>query len=155
MSAVSILGVDAWRMKFYNKLIIRNETSTDISLVESNGESGLAIENMEIKYIPEGFTLQETDADDSTGEIYYLLFRDDENNWFYLDVFDNSGLISVNTEGAEVEEIKIRGNDAVLSKNNINGENIIIFNDQKYFYEVTGVISVDELINIANGFSKK
>ena len=155
MSAVSILGVDAWRMKFYNKLINRNETSTDISLVESNGESGLAIENMDIKYIPDGFTLQETATDDSTGEIYYLLFRDDENNWFYLDVFDNNGLISANTEGAELEEIKIRGNDAVLSKNNINGENIIIFNDQKYFYEVTGIISVDELINIADGFSKK
>ncbi len=153
VSVVSILSVDAWRMKFYNKFIHRDDSGTDISLVESVEEGGLEIENITVQYIPDGFALKQIDKDDD-GEIYFLLFENNENKSFSLDVSNNSDSISVNSEDADVEKILIKGYDAFLNIDNIKNESIIIYNDDKYFYTIAGSIETSELINIANGFSK-
>ena len=149
VASVSVLSVEAWRIKFLNLIIDINQTYTDINLKENAAIGGAYHSDIvSLDYIPEGFKLEKSDMKENHT---YLKFK--KNEQYFNFTMDNAdGSISVDTENANVKRIMINNQEAIYSSNeNIN---ILVWHDAKYFCELSGNISEKEIIKIAGSIKK-
>ena len=104
------------------------------------------VKSLTVNYIPEGF--EKTEIDESN---YMFLYRyENSNEFFYIKKLQLGGTTSINTEKYDSEKIKIGNLDAVYyqPETNFGG---LLFNNGEYVYIVSGNISKDELVKIAQG----
>lgn len=97
------------------------------------------------QYIPEGYIVE---SEVNSGIFYKVIYKNQENNFIIYNQKINFGTIAnVDTEGVEYEKISIDYFDGI--KYSKNGVNKVAFADETYMYTISGQISFDELIKMA------
>ena len=147
VAGVSVMSVDAWRVKLFNMLTNRSETNTEIRFQNDN-ENKFISDEITLNYLPTGFQLLENNC---ANDIIYLSFINGDKVFDVVCSPIQSALQS-DPEEADSKSIKINNSDAVLT--NKNGIVSIVWNDSTYSYSVAGNLNEDELVNIATNVEK-
>lgn len=147
--SVSILSVEAWRIKFLNFVIEVNQTHTHMNFSEdaTTGDSYHS-DAISLDYIPIGFKLEKSNVMEN---YIYLIFKADEQH-FSFSMNNIDGSMGVDTEDATIKRITINDYEAIYSSN--NNINILVWHDDRYSYMLSGNIDEKEMIKIANGLKK-
>ena len=150
------IGVEAFRLRFFNILFVDNETHTDLSVLETENE-GSIIKKPEgwsnyfyPEYLPFGFDLENY----SGIEGYRVLHFGDGKS--ILSMYERSGetdfFSDVDTEGVEPDFFSINGSDAIYVSKNGNSTMAWLKNDT--LIKLYGPISKEEIIKVAENIKK-
>ena len=143
VSGATIFSVEAWRVQFLNFIISIGETNTDISFTSDNTSNSHGDDTVILGYIPSGFEL----TIKQSRENYLYLDYQSNGQYFMFSKSDVAGSISVDTENAVTQVMKINGHDAFLSvKENVV---MLVWHDTINSYKLGGNIDIDEIIRIA------
>lgn len=150
VSSVSVFSVEAWRLEFFRFILDVKETYTGIQFEESTviGNS-YSSEEITLEYVPEGFHL---DSRTATKNKLFLVFAK-EQEYFNFTQREPKQAISLDTENATLEKLKINGNEAYVSIK--NGTNILVWHDNNKTFSVDGNIDSSELVKIAENVKNK
>ena len=97
------------------------------------------------QYIPQGYEI-EFEIDD--GHLYSITYTDKENNHIIYDQQIQSGTTyHANTEDIEFETIHINSLEGISYVK--NEYNTVVFADENHFYTITGKVSMEEIVKIA------
>lgn len=142
VSGVTLFSVEAWRIKFLNFVLELNEPNTDFNF-NDNGGTTYSDDNVILHYVPMGFEM----VQDSSTKTKIILHYESGEKYFSFSTDNKNANISIDTEDATIENLKINGCDAIYSSNkNIN---ILMWYDEETIYFVMGNILKDEIIKIA------
>ncbi len=156
LALVISLTATAFSVKAIREAVIEFfiETFTTHSEVSVEGDEipfEMEFERVEPQYLPEGFTLSRDLSDEISCFIEYTNTEKDIINYSqYRNVGDT---LSIDTENIDFETVYINGLEGVMYEN--KGVNRIIFGDKKYFYDMEGAISIEELLKIAESIPIK
>lgn len=142
ISGISIMSVEAFRLKFLNLVYNSSKTNTEISF-EEHRSNRYESEWIALEYVPAGFSLEKSK---STDRISYLNF-DNGEEYFDVTIYETDAVLSIDTEGGSTEKIKINDIDGIYSEND-NVKSIVFRQDEKVC-TVEGTIEKEELIKIA------
>lgn len=136
--ATTVLAISACREHILNKFSNHSEYSV------TNSDKAKDVKSLDVNYVPNGFKLVEKDTN-KFGYIYE--YRHDEKI-FTVEKIMIDTLINFDTEKYGSEEIEINGIRAIYYRpdDNIYG---IIFNNGEYIFSISGNLSKDELVKIA------
>ncbi len=149
ISAISISSVSAWRIKFMNFIIEMTRYDTDINFDDNDSKTDTyKFEEITLEYIPEGFKLERSEV----RENHLNLTFEKNQEFFNFRTRDIGGSLSIDTENADVKKLMINGSYALYSENNNNS--ILVWHDDETAYILTGNISQNELIKIAEKINK-
>ncbi len=150
VSTISILIVEAWRIKYLNFIIEVKDKYSDISLKEVTFyNNSYKTEDIAFGYIPEGFLVEDTKITDNH---LFIQFVNQNNLYFSLDVNSLDVNLSIDTENANLREILINDGKAVLVEK--NNEKILVWNNDKHIFTLIGNIKTSEIIKIAENIIK-
>lgn len=145
VSGVTISSVQALRVRFLNYIMSITQTNTEINLKDDDisGDS-YSTDYITFDYIPEGFKLDESNVYEEND--LYISFKKDNFN-FDLTVYSNDNTLNIDTEDANVRNIKINNCDGIVSEKD---DIVIIFwyNDERS-YVLSGNFDVDKMYKIA------
>ncbi len=150
LAIIITLTTTAFSVKAIREAIIEFfvETFTTHSEVSVEGEEipiYTEFERVEPQYLPDGFILS---RDLSEKYTCYIVYIDSEANTICYSQNINDGTpFAVDTEDVDFETIYINGLEGIIYEN--KDINRITFGDEKYFYDIYGQISMDELQKIA------
>ena len=150
LALVISLTATAFSVKAIREAVIEFfiETFTTHSEVSVEGEEipfEMEFERVEPQYLPEGFTLSRDLSDDNS---CFIEYTNKERNIINYSQNVNAGTpLSVDTESIDFETVYINGLEGIMYEN--NGFNIIVFGDKKYYYDIYGQVSMEELQKIA------
>ncbi len=146
-ASVSIVSVEAWRIKVFNLFIDKKDTHSDIRFDEVEG-SYYQIQNIAFNYIPDGFIPEVRQSEPNS---IYIRFKK-ENKYFSFTLQDVNGSLSIDTENAEIKNIIINNQEGILSKN----KNVIIllWHKDDSLYMLTGNIDEQEIIKIGENIKR-
>lgn len=150
LAIIITLTTTAFSVKAIREAVIEFfiETFTTHSDVSVEGDDifvNIEFEKVTPKYLPEGFSQS---RDISNGEITFIEYSNTQNEIINYSQYRNAGeALSVNTEDTRFKTIYVNGFEGICYEK--NGFNKIIFGDEKYFYDIEGQISMDELQKIA------
>ena len=112
-------------------------------------EEKFKIENIEVKYIPEGFNVCDSIHDESS---MFYSYRDSDNNFILISTEPaGGGDYTIYSEKAKVEKISVNGNDALFFYNEKDCRGDIVWGNELYIIHIYGRVTKDELIKIAEG----
>ena len=111
VSGVTVMSVDALRVRFLNFVFDTQEIKTRISLKEEGTQ--YSTEDVTLEYIPAGFVLDREEVD--TKKIY-LKFKN-ETEYFSVSVAEATANKSIDTENSAVETMTINDMEAMYSEN--------------------------------------
>lgn len=149
ISAITISSVSAWRVRFMNFILERTQYDTNIKFTDDASKAeNYKFGEIKLEYVPEGFKLEKYDT---MKNHIYLVFRKDKE-YFNFSTMDIGGSLSIDTEDAVVTEFTINGRKALYSKN--DNIRILVWNDDKTAYILTGNISESEFLKIAENTKK-
>lgn len=147
------MGVEAFRIKFFNFIINETDTHTDLIPIES--DKGTVNSSLPDDwsnyyfptYLPEGYFL-ETFNKTENHERYFFSNGGETLVIMIQDVDNDSSLMSqLDSEGHELEFTEINGNNAVyLTKND---KTTISWIQNNMLIKITGRITTDEIILVA------
>jgi hypothetical protein len=127
-------------------------TTSEESTSETEAESTASFRNMYPEYIPEGYSL----INDLSGENYTNCIYIDINNnsLLYLQtIIDESSNFEYDNENVEMKKCDINGYDGILIINQKENSIAVTWNDEFYAYSITGVLSEEEVIKMAESVS--
>jgi len=128
----------------YSEIILPSTTETNDA--SSVTESGNGLTDNLPAYVPAGY--QETARLTLIGMIQITYTNDSGDILLFEKMAQGSQHIGINTEGIEVEELSINGKRALYYSN--LGQNNLIWEDDTYVYTITGIITKEEIIELAN-----
>ena len=105
-------------------------------------ENADAVNNLTLDYVPNGFVKNSED----TSEFGYSYTQSKDNQWFSINKSKIDSLTLID-EDNKLEVIEIQNQKYYLSRS--EESNAVMWNDGKYVFDITGNISVDELLLIA------
>ncbi len=149
-------SVESLRETVINFIIETFEKGSTILFSKNGGDVSNEIQFVTPKlpsYIPEGYELV-VDLSDEI-EVCLIYEGEGENSFQFLQ-FSEGSKRTVNTEGVVYKTIRILNIYEGIAFQN-KGENYLIFNDNEYMYLITGSLSEEELLKIAESipFGKK
>lgn len=138
-------GVRAIRETVIEFITETFERFTKVSVVDDEPDVQVEFVKIAPTYVPEGYIIEsEVDIDG----LYQIKYKNqDSNSIEYIQKFTYGTIHNVNTEDIEYQNIYINALGGI--KYIKNGINTVIFADENYMYTVSGGISFDELIQIA------
>ena len=146
VSFTCIFSVEAWRARFLNFIMDKNDSYIEFNYRTDNFYSN---DNIKLVYIPEHFKLIKDYSDKSTN---ILRFQNDED-YFMLYISADEGKTQIDLEGGEVKKESFNGRDYfIINKNNIIS---IYWHDNYFSYTLSGNIEESELIKISYNIEKK
>ena len=150
VGAISIMSVEAWRLKILNFFIEVKDNHSDIYLKEGMSDNNsYKIADITFGYIPDGFTVENTN---NTKNNLFVQFTNGNNLYFSLNINDVDANLSIDTENADFKKIFLNGVEALLSeKGTIK---ILVWHNDKYMFTLIGNIETSELIKIAENIKK-
>lgn len=102
-----------------------------------------------LNYIPEEFVLTEKNSNKTRTTLIF----ETENNYFAFAMRNFEATNTFDTQNAEIENLWINGKEAFFSsKENVN---ILIWSDDDKTFKLTGDISQEEMMKIAENTQKK
>lgn len=144
VSFVLVMNVDAWRANVMNFLSKRSEISTIFSIGQDEEvipeTHGISLPTC----LPSGYKMVSLEI----VEDYYLaIYKDSVSNEIRLEEMPRSFTAGIDSEDAYVEVIEVNGQQAeYFEKNNIG---TLIYKYDEMFYLLSGPVTKDELIKIA------
>ena len=156
LALVISLTATAFSVKAIREAVIEFfvETFTTHSEVSVEGDDipvYTEFEKVEPQYLPEGYAFCRDLSNDEFCFIEYANVQNDILNYYQ---YRNDGTsFSVDTEDVEVKTVYINGLEGIIYKS--KGFNRIVFGDEKYFYDIYGKISIEELQKIAESIPLK
>lgn len=142
LSGIAVFSVQAWRVKFLNFIMEITHTDTTINFDENSKGDTFSNEDVTLGYVPEGFKLEKSE---SRGNGLFLVFTNNDKD-FRLKINSVSGSLSIDTENADIQKLKINGMDALYSSN--NNINIIVWQNDELTYSLSSNLDKDEIIRI-------
>lgn len=123
------------------------ETFTSVLFVDDESPaSDVEMETVTPAYIPEGYTVErEMSIANAYKVVYYNAKTDKRLN--YTQRRDESGILIADTENTTYHSIVINGKEGIAYEN--KGSISIMFTDGTYTYSVSGVLSEEELLRMA------
>lgn len=150
-TAVSVYAyreaIAAFFINVYEKYseIIFPTTSETID-PSSATEPGNSLPDNLPSHIPSGY--RETSRLTLIGLLQITYTNDAGHILLFEKMEQGSQHIGINTEGVEVEEMTVNGHQAIYYSN--LGQNNLIWSDGAYIYTITGIITKEEIANLAN-----
>jgi len=135
-SAVTIMSVESVRNKFFHYFFNKDATYTEI---EFGAHEPVYLGNYVINYIPDGYEEVQRGED-------YVTFEKDKSR-FIISIVTIEAKIRIDTEDAEVKELKIKDYDALYSCK--GSGNILVWSDKETCFRIMGNISEQIMIKIA------
>ena len=150
VGAISIMSVEAWRIKILNFFIEVKDNHSDIHLREEMSDNNsYKVADITFEYIPDGFTVENTN---NTKNNLFIQFTNENNLYFSLNINDVDVNLSIDTENADLKKIFLNRVEALLSeKDTIK---ILVWHNDKYMFTLIGNIETSELIKIAENIKK-
>lgn len=151
---LTVTTVEAFKIPILNLLIHTTETYTNIKInsYASSTAPKLPAEwdhQFYPHYIPEGFEIIKASINSANGKIIY---KNENNNIILYTVCINNQDLFIDTENITSKDIMVNDSPAkLLFKNNLS---TIIFNNQSSLFTLSGDISEEELITIAEHISQ-
>ena len=128
----------------YSEIIFPKPSETSKSTNGSEPSHGLE-DNLPVS-IPAGY--QESDRLLLIG-LLQITYTDDSGNMLLYDKSEQGNqTIGINTEGIEVEELMVNGYKGIYYSN--LGQNNLIWADGAYIHGITGIITKEDIIDMAN-----
>ncbi len=148
--AITTVSVDAYRERFMKYIAKITRRSTDYDFTIATDKYYYAdLTKTVYGYIPDGFE-KKTEVHNSD-MICQVEFGKDDENCYYLDFTvltkDGAAGTSVDTEGSELSEITVRGEDAILNMK--NGYCTLIWSRRNVLCQLYGKIDKEEAVRIA------
>lgn len=138
-------GVKAIRESVIKFITETFEKFTAVSVENEEVDTQYDIVKTAPQYIPEGYTLE---SEMEAGGVYRIIYRNIDNvSINYIQKINFGTIYNVDTEDIEYERINIKSFEGI--KYNKNGINTVVFADGTYMYDLSGQISFDELIKMA------
>lgn len=141
VSGVTVMSVDALRVRFLNFVFDTEDIRTIINLEEEG--SRYSNEDVILEYIPEGFVLDKESVDATK---IYLKFKRDEE-YFSVSISETYLSKSIDTENASCEKMTINDMEAMYSEN--DNKKVLVLHDDEYIYTIKSNISKKEIVEIA------
>lgn len=145
-ATVATVSVEALREKVAEFFVRVYEKYTQVFFVEDAPALSreITIEPKRPTYIPEGYEIVEEELTEVT---YYVMYANDNREYFCLEQRSNGAGIQIDTEESRYITINIIEQCAVIYQNK---ETIsILFTDDIYSYDLCGDCSIEDLISIA------
>ena len=139
--AITVFAVAKPAFEKYSLNKYSNHSEYEILAPKKEAEK---VKSLTVDYIPENFIKTEIDESD-----YIFMYRyEKKNEFFYIKKLQLGGTTSINTEKYDSEKLKIGSLEAIYyqPENDIGG---LLFNNSEYIYIVSGNISKEELVKIA------
>lgn len=149
ISGITIMSVDAWRIRFLNFVFNNQQTNTEISMTSIPEENIYETDTLLIGYIPDRFTLTKNSKTDA---LLYLNF-DNGANQIRITVVSSDTTTNIDTEDAVYEEMLINDNKALYAEK--NGQRIVVICTYENVITIQGDISKDEIIKVAQNLKNK
>lgn len=137
----TVINVEAVRAPFINWLINIQETHTSIQFIPDSSKKA----DLEFGYLPEGF--QVTSVEETSSSTIYYLESELGDQILVMQNDLNTG-ISIDTEGAIVEEFELSGLYPAMSVEKDGLVQLVWTNDTTFFL-IEGEISISEIVKIA------
>lgn len=150
ISFATTMSVEAYRVKFFKVIteVWEEFTSIVFKSEEEVNDGNLVPTNPQ--YIPEGFSMFYEDVDNYMNMIIY---KDAANiEIFYEQSFISNKEILLDTEGVEVETMKIENQEINYFSN--KGVNQVYWNDDNYTYAFISSIDMEELFRMTKSVLK-
>ncbi|HBL82418.1 MAG TPA: hypothetical protein DD391_07465 [Clostridiales bacterium] len=148
ISGITIMSVEAWRVRVLNYFLNIAQERTEMKWTDENKGDSYATDEVALDYIPQGFQLERSVP---KREGLSLTFRKDELN-FHVNIYPLRGTLGFDTEDAEIKKVTINGAEGTLSiKKDLI---ILVWNDAESAYLISGNISEEEIIKIAENLKK-
>jgi len=151
---VGIISSEAFRIKILNFLIQAEKeyTSIDVGNRDSKNSkldtSAIPSDWGEIympMYVPKGFKITNTET---LSDVKIILYSNDNNQFIVFEQCDNEkSNIRIDTENAEVQQVKINNIEGLLVKK--NGLITIVWHNNYSSFSLMSKINKEELLNMA------
>lgn len=143
----TVFSVDAFREPIINFIVETHKKFTAIfpAQASSDIDDSFVFEIFEPQYIPDGFTAEEPSVRDVG---YTRRYIDADGNYYaFAQELRSKAVFTINTEDKPYEKMYIHGSEAIYYETNeMRG---IIFSIDDYTFSVTGCLSKETLIKIA------
>lgn len=145
--AVSVVSVDALRLRFLEWLVNIHENYTTINLLQNDKQDSNVIL---ADYMPQGYKLINYNNDGSVIELYY---SNDINN-VKIRVYLNAFVFNTDNENTSSEEVYINGNKGQYQKKELTSA-IFWYKDEKPYCISTNDVQItkEELVKIAQSIN--
>lgn len=142
VSGITIYNVDALKVRFMNFVHEIGKPNSDISFLD-NGGMPYSDNNISLDYVPMGLDMVENSKSKSG---IFLAFES-ADKYFYVDIDEMGGTMSIDTEDAVVENISINGLEGICSSKET--VTILVWHDNKNVFQIHGDIPKEEIVKIA------
>lgn len=142
----TVFSVKALREPFINFIVETYNKFTSIFIEENvNNSDDINFEVITPQFIPEDF---KSNAPSQTGTGYMCMYTNSEGDYFiYTQDLYHGWQSIVDTENVTYEKLYMNSLEAIYYEN--KGINSIVFNNEKYIYRISGSISKETIIQIA------
>ncbi len=127
-----------------NKDFIIEKFSTFSNYEVIDAENAEKVTSLKVNYVPEGFKKTE----EHNGNGFYIKKYDNKQKTFTVTKSSIKTTVGFDTEEYDSKSISINGNESVLYKSDDVYQGII-YNNGKFIYDISGNISTEELVKIA------
>ena len=151
--SILTVTVDAFRVKLLNIIMNNTEKYLEIGVSDSNGVENIHrnLEGFyELEYIPSGFKIDYVEDLGDTKVVSYVNNRDEE---ILFNQSPSGTNFQLDSENAEVKEININGNEAVIL--NKEGRTTLFWNNEEYSFYLISTIGEEELIKMSKSLVKR
>lgn len=150
VSFATTMSVEAYRVRFFEVITEVWEEFTSIVFKSEEGINDGNLLPTNPQYIPEGFSIFYEDVDDYMNMIIY---KNEANiEIFYEQSFISNKEILLDTEGIEVETMKIENQNINYFTN--KGVNQVYWNDNTYTYTLISSIDIEEIFKMTKSVLK-
>lgn len=144
VSIVTVMNVDALRVRMMNYLSKRNEISTIFSII-GNNENFSETQNLPLpKYLPSGYSMASFETND---DFCIVVYKDHANNEIFLQKLPIGFTAGVDSEDAYTEDLMVNKQPAEYFKKNNTGT--LIYKYNKELFLLNAPLLKNELIKIA------
>ena len=150
ISGVTIMSVDALKIRFLNFVFNTNQTNTEITVSEETESGMYETDELLLGYIPTGFNLK---TQKISPNMIRLVFNNESDN-IVISVYSSNGMMSIDTEDSDYYENFDINDFKALYVENKNGHTLTMYNDS-IMCIIKSTISKKEIVEIAQNFRKK
>ena len=155
MMSVTVFGVKAFREPAVNFIMNTYEKFSVMIFGNDQEQPDKFPVNIEEYYepafLPEGFELK---SSEDARKFYQLEYGNNEGDLVYCSQFViKTNRITVNTEGADFEYIEVNGHTGIYFSN--EGYQYLVWNDERYGFNVNGTVSKELILEIADSLREK
>ena len=147
LSGLTILSVEAWRVRALNLIIEINEKSTSFLMDDGSIDDSLFPETSGLhlpSYIPDGYTLEKIET---SGSFYVVTYKNEGGDLIILQGLASGSSAGIDSEDAYHEQQLV--NDELAYYYFKNDYSTLLFGYKESKFLLLGLISQDEIIRIA------